>query len=51
MKHTTFLALLAVVPSLAHAALDTARIEAATGLKGTLNKAEGVFKATVPRNA
>jgi Domain of Unknown Function (DUF1259) len=33
----------------AHAAIDGANIEAATGLKGTLNEAEGVFKVTAPR--
>lgn len=30
--------------------LDTARIEQLTGLKGTLNEAEGVFKISSPRN-
>jgi hypothetical protein len=33
----------------AHAGLDSARIEQLTGLKGTLNEAEGVFKVTAPR--
>ena len=34
-----------------HAAgLDTAKIEQLTGLKGTLNSNEGVFKVTAPRN-
>ena len=32
------------------APLDTAQIEIVTGLKGTLNEAEGVFKVTAPRN-
>jgi len=32
------------------AGLDTARIEELTGLKGTLNKSENVFKLTAPRN-
>ena len=32
------------------APLDTAQIETGTGLKGTLNEAEGVFKVTAPRN-
>jgi hypothetical protein len=32
------------------APLDTAQIETASGLKGTLNEAEGVFKLTAPRN-
>ena len=38
-----------VCPVLA-AGLDTARIEALTGLKGTHNETEGVFKVTAPRN-
>jgi len=33
----------------ADAALDTARIEQLTGLKGTLNQQEGVFKVNFPR--
>lgn len=33
----------------AEGALDTARIEELTGLKGTLSKAENVFKVTSPR--
>ncbi|MEA3209448.1 MAG: hypothetical protein QOE70_2505 [Chthoniobacter sp.] len=32
------------------APLDTAQIETASGLKGTLNEAEGVFKVTAPRS-
>jgi hypothetical protein len=31
-------------------ALDTAKIEALTGVKGTLNEKEGVFKVSAPRN-
>ena len=35
----------------AHSApIDTAQIESASGLKGTLNEAEGVYKITAPRN-
>ena len=34
---------------LATAALDTAKIDEITGLKGTLNDAEGVFKVSQPR--
>ena len=34
---------------LAIAALDTSKIDEITGLKGTLNEAEGVFKITQPR--
>ena len=48
MKTPSLLALLAL-PSFAFAALDTAKIEAASGLKGTLNKEEGVFKVSAPR--
>ena len=33
-----------------HAAMDTARIEQITGLKGTFSKQEDVFKVTKPRN-
>ncbi len=49
MKIPSFLALLALVPSFALAEIDTAKIEAASGLKGTLNEAEGVFKVSAPR--
>lgn len=35
---------------LATAALDTAKIDEITGLKGTLNEAEGVFKVSQPRS-
>ena len=50
MKTPSLLALFALVPALTFAALDTAGIDAATGLKGTLNDAEGTFKVTVPRS-
>src|SRR5688500_12785885 len=33
-----------------HAALDTAKINEITGLKGTMNEAEGVFKVSKPRD-
>jgi hypothetical protein len=49
MKTTSLLAILALCPTLAFAALDTAKIETATGLKGALNEAEGVFKVSAPR--
>src|ERR1041385_2505315 len=49
MKMTCFAALLVILPTFASAALDTAAIESGTGLKGTLNEAEGVFKVTAPR--
>lgn len=45
-----FLLCLALLSPLARAALDPATIERATGLKGALNVAEGVFKVTAPRN-
>ena len=48
MKLTAILPLL-FLPVLAFAAFDTAVIETTTGLKGTLNEAEGVFKVTSPR--
>ena len=41
--------LLVFTASALAAPLDTAQIETATGLKGTLNEAEGVFKVTAPR--
>jgi hypothetical protein len=44
----TFLAVIAGLPLSLHA-LDTSKIEAATGLKGTWNEEEQVFKITVPR--
>jgi len=42
----------AASPALAqqHAAIDTARIEQITGLKGTFSKQEDVFKVSKPRN-
>src|SRR4051812_16065819 len=49
MKRKSCLAILTLVPCLAMAALDTAKIETGTGLKGTFNEAEGVFKVTAPR--
>ena len=42
-------ALLVLAASAFAAPLDTAQIETASGLKGTLNEAEGVFKITAPR--
>jgi hypothetical protein len=49
MKTTPLLALIALSPAIAIAALDSAKIETATGLKGTLNETEGVFKVSAPR--
>jgi hypothetical protein len=48
MKLIFFLAALGLFS--AQAALDTNQIEKATGLKGTWNAAEEVFKVTAPRN-
>ena len=42
-------ALLVIATSAVAAPLDTAQIESASGLKGTLNESEGVFKVTAPR--
>ena len=38
------------LPFAAHAALDTNKLEQLTGLKGTFNAAEGVFKVTAARS-
>lgn len=43
-------ALSVFTPVFADAALDTASIEAVTGLKGTASEAEHVFKVTAPRS-
>jgi hypothetical protein len=48
-KLTLSVAVLAVSGLAAHAALDGAKIEQLTGLKGTLIEAESVFKVTAPR--
>ncbi len=49
IKPLTLLAF-ALLSLSASAALDTNRIEQLTGLKGTWNATEGVFKVTAPRN-
>ena len=49
MKILSTLAVLAASALAAHAALDGAKIEQLTGLKGALNEAEGVFKVSQPR--
>jgi hypothetical protein len=41
---------LIAVTQLAHGALDTAKIDELTGLKGKLNEKEGVYKVTFPRS-
>jgi Domain of Unknown Function (DUF1259) len=40
----------AAVMASASAALDTAKVDEVTGLKGKLNEKEGVYKVTFPRN-
>jgi hypothetical protein len=45
-----FIALCSANISLVCAALDTAKIDQITGLKGKLNEKEGVYKVTLPRN-
>src|SRR5262245_66159639 len=47
---TTGLALIAVACASAANALDQAKIDNLTGLKGKLNEKEGVYKVTFPRN-
>src|SRR5215831_18916357 len=47
---TTGLALIAVACASADNALDQAKIDNLTGLKGKLNEKEGVYKVTFPRN-
>jgi Domain of Unknown Function (DUF1259) len=49
LRATVCLAYTAFLLLQAHAALDGAKIEQITGLKATLNEAEGVFKVTAPR--
>jgi hypothetical protein len=50
----SFLVVLLALAQAAHAqsspALDTARIEKLTGMKGTLDEREGVFRVAAPRN-
>jgi len=50
MKTTSLLAIVTLLPSLACAALDGAKIESATGLKAAANEAEHSFKVSAPRN-
>ena len=40
----------ATITAASAAALDTARIDQLTGLKGKFNEKEGVYKVTSPRN-
>src|SRR4030095_3344122 len=48
-KLSLSVAILALSGLAAHAAMDGSKIEQLTGLKGTLNEAEGVFKVSAPR--
>ena len=50
MKRSILFAITAVNLSCHGAGLDTPKIEQLTGVKGTLNTNEGVFKVTLPRN-
>src|SRR5215213_6252244 len=50
MKTLSTLTALTLSALVAQAALDTAKIDEITGLKGTLNAAEGVFKVSQPRS-
>lgn len=50
MKTSILLVLVATTLCSHGAGLDTAKIEQLTGVKGTLNTNEGVFKVTLPRN-
>jgi hypothetical protein len=51
LKHLLlFIALCSANISLVCAALDTAKIDRITGLKGKLNEKEGVYKVTFPRD-
>lgn len=48
-RFARLLVALLVLPLLAHAALDTAKIDSITGLKGVWNEAEKVHKVSLPR--
>ena len=51
MRHRLFIFTVLASATVANAAtLDTNRIEQVTGVKGTWNASEGVFKVTAPRN-
>src|SRR5437868_35982 len=49
-KYLTAAAILAAISLSVHAALDTAKIDQLTGLKGKMNQAEGVYKVTFSRD-
>ena len=46
----SILACCAIITAAFAAALDTAKIDQITGLKGKMNEKEGVYKVTLPRN-
>src|ERR1700730_3133415 len=50
MKNLLLIAFLCANIDIASAALDTAKIDQITGLKGKLNEKEGVYKVTWPRS-
>jgi hypothetical protein len=50
MKKLFILAAIFAVAGSVQAALDTAKIDSVTGLKGKLNEKEGVYKVTFPRD-
>ncbi|HYR58038.1 MAG TPA: DUF1259 domain-containing protein [Chthoniobacteraceae bacterium] len=50
MKNRSILSVLVLFPAIAFAAVDSAKIESLTGLKGKLNEAGDVFKVSAPRN-
>jgi hypothetical protein len=50
MLRLVFALCLGVAPAMSAKALDTARIEQVTGLKGQWNEKEGVFRLQVPRS-
>jgi hypothetical protein len=49
IRHTTLTLFVVLLAPIAAAALDRDRIDALTGLKGTWNHSEGVYKITQPR--
>ncbi|MEO6567548.1 MAG: DUF1259 domain-containing protein, partial [Opitutaceae bacterium] len=49
LRRLTLGAIVVALPLATHAALDTARIEQITGLKGAMNQEEQVFKVSAPR--
>src|SRR6202048_1879550 len=50
MKKLLLITAISSLNLIASAALDTAKVDEVTGLKGKLNDKEGVYKVTLPRN-